>query len=404
MASNVQTTTITIGGSISGSLKSALSSTEDGLKKIGSELDRLERMQRSMSKANPSLVKRKQTVAGLRQEFARLSSEGDRLRKVQTGLERVEKASTANLRSRKKLGTSFKESRTLLGSAVTQLAKPVENASSFARQNQQIGSAAGLDNGQVKALGRTILAETGNTNQKANDLQRAIRLLVDAGMDAQSAQTSLRAIGRTATVTGTGIDDVSSAAVGLQQSFDIDPANMQSALDVLVVSSRQGGLGLKDMAKVMPVLGTSFQALKLQGNAAAATMGAALEATRRSAGGADQAATQMKGFMTSIMSPELQAKAKKGFGLDLRKVISDAQSSGGNPFDAAMQAIIQATAGDQQKIGKLFGDAQAKNFVGPMIQNWDQLTRRRSRARRSPWTTCPRPLVRRCCPRSATPR
>ncbi|KAG1433884.1 hypothetical protein G6F56_014483 [Rhizopus delemar] len=36
----------------------------------------------------------------------------------------------------------------------------------------------------------------------------------------------------------------------------------------------------------------------------------------------------MKGFMTSIMSPELQAKAKKGFGLDLRKVISDAQSSG----------------------------------------------------------------------------
>ncbi|MBO8044283.1 phage tail tape measure protein, partial [Pseudomonas aeruginosa] len=133
------------------------------------------------------------------------------------------------------------------------------------------------------------------TNQKANDLQRAIRLLVDAGMDAQSAQTSLRAIGRTATITGTGIDDVSSAAVGLQQSFDIDPASMQSALDVLVVSSHQGGLGLKDMAKVMPVLGTSFQALKLQGNAAAATMGAALEATRRSAGGADQAATQMKG-------------------------------------------------------------------------------------------------------------
>ncbi|HIE1097854.1 phage tail tape measure protein [Stenotrophomonas maltophilia] len=380
MASNVQTTTITIGGSISGSLKSALSSTEDGLMKIGSEMDRLERKQRSMSKANPSLVKLKQNVAGLRQEYARLSSEGDRLRKVQTGLERIEKASTANLRSRKKLGTSFKESRTLLGSAVTQLAKPVENASSFARQNQQIGSAAGLDNSQVKALGRTILAETGNTNQKANDLQRAIRLLVDAGMDAQSAQASLRAIGRTATVTGTGIDDVSSAAVGLQQSFDIDPANMQSALDVLVVSSRQGGLGLKDMAKVMPVLGTSFQALKLQGNAAAATMGAALEATRKSAGGADQAATQMKGFMTSIMSPELQAKAKKGFGLDLRKIISDAQSSGGNPFDAAMQAIIQATAGDQQKIGKLFGDAQAKNFVGPMIQNWDQYTRIRDKA------------------------
>ncbi|KAG1168793.1 hypothetical protein G6F35_017394 [Rhizopus arrhizus] len=36
-----------------------------------------------MSKANPSLVKLKQNVAGLRQEFARLSSEGDRLRKPQ---------------------------------------------------------------------------------------------------------------------------------------------------------------------------------------------------------------------------------------------------------------------------------------------------------------------------------
>ncbi|MFH7572378.1 hypothetical protein, partial [Pseudomonas syringae group genomosp. 7] len=79
----------------------------------------------------------------------------------------------------------------------------------------------------------------------------------------------------------------------------------------LVVNSQQGSLGLKDMAEVLPTLGSSFEAMKLQGTSAAATLGAALEATLDSAGGADKAASNMKSFMSEVLSPDIQEKAKK---------------------------------------------------------------------------------------------
>ncbi|PZS68245.1 phage tail tape measure protein [Stenotrophomonas maltophilia] len=366
MASNVQTTTITIGGEVSKSLKDALSFANDGVKRLGDEAGKLELKLAAMKKSGTA--------------YTRMRAQADALRASQEALERVEAKRTANLEKREKLGASFKAARGTLGTAVTALAKPVENASGFARQNQQIGVAANLSRAQVSALGQAILQQSRATNQGADDLQRSIKLMVAAGMDAQSAQASLGAVGRTTTVTGASIDDVAQAAAALQQSFDIDPSRMQNALDVLVVNSQQGSLGLKDMAQVLPVLGSSFEAMKLQGTSAAATLGAALEATLDSAGGADKAASNMKSFMSEVLSPDIQEKAKKSLNLDLHKIIGDAQTSGGNPFDAAMQGIIQATAGDQKKIGTLFSDAQAKNFVQPMMENWDTYIRVRDKA------------------------
>lgn len=366
MASNVQTTTITIGGSVSRSLQDALSFSNDGLKRLGDEADKLERKLNVMGRSS--------------NQFARMRAEADALRASQEALQRIEDKRTANLEKREKLGSAFGDARGMLGSAITTLAKPVENAAGFARENQAIGNAANLTRAQVAALGQTILAESSRTHQGAGELQRAVSQLVAAGLDAQTAQSSLGAIGRTTTATGESIDDVTLAASGLQQALKINPAGLQSALDVLVVAGRNGGLGLKDMAGALPVLGGAFQSLQMHGNAAAATMGAALDVARQGAAGADEAAGNMQRFMASILSPDLQARARKGFKLDLRRIISEAQSSGGNPFDAAMQAIIQATAGDQTKIGKLFGDAQAQNFVRPMIQNWDEYIRIRDKA------------------------
>lgn len=366
MANNVQTTTITIGGEVSKSLKDAFSFANDGIKRLGTEVTLLDRRLARMSTTS--------------KEYARMRTQVDALRASQVALESIEAKRAANLEKRSKLGSAFGEARGALGTAVTALAKPVENASGFARQNQQIGVAANLSRAQVSALGQAILEQSRATNQGADTLQRSIKLMIDAGMDAQSAQASLGAVGRTTTVTGASIDDVAHAAAALQQSFDIDPSRMQNALDVLVINSRQGGLGLKDMAAVLPTLGSSFEVMKLQGTSAAATLGAALQATLDSAGGADKAASNMKNFMSAVLSPELQNKAKKSLNLDLRKIIGDAQTNGGNPFDAAMQGIIQATAGDQKKIGTLFGDAQAKNFVQPMIENWDTYIRIRDQA------------------------
>ncbi|MDH0072172.1 hypothetical protein N5D13_07905 [Stenotrophomonas maltophilia] len=144
MANNVQTTTITIGGEVSKSLKDALSFANDGVKRLGDEAGKLELKLAAMKKSGTA--------------YTRMRAQADALRASQEALERVEAKRTANLEKREKLGASFKAARGTLGTAVTALAKPVENASGFARQNQQIGVAANLSRAQVSALGQAILA------------------------------------------------------------------------------------------------------------------------------------------------------------------------------------------------------------------------------------------------------
>ncbi|STE19174.1 Phage-related minor tail protein [Escherichia coli] len=48
---------------------------------------------------------------------------------------------------------------------------------------------------------------------------------------------------------------------------------MKSAMGILVQAGKEGNFEFKDMAKNLPVLGAQFQALKMGGKEAAATMG-----------------------------------------------------------------------------------------------------------------------------------
>lgn len=250
------------------------------------------------------------------------------------------------------------------------------NTANFNRENKMIGLTADMKPQEVEAMGRAMLATGMATNQFASDIQAAQGFLVAAGQDYKEAQANLLTIGRTATATGSEILDVSKASFTLSDSLKIDPSQMKSAMGILVQAGKEGNFEFKDMAKNLPVLGAQFQALKMGGKEAAATMGAALQIARKGAATSDEAANNMNNFMAKILSPETLRKAKKNFGVDLYKIISSAQKSGKNPFEVAMQSVMKMTKnGDQKLLGELFGDMQVQNFVRPMIQNWEEYRR-----------------------------
>lgn len=380
MASKTLKASVLIGGSISSSLRSALGTTKDGLTKIGQAIVNVEKRQRLLGQSIQTFGRMGRNVDGLRREYDELTRSADRLRAAQNRLALANKAVEANASRRQQLGGQMMGA---VGAAVATgfaIGKPVMNAANFARENQLIGNTADMTASQIKALGQTIITASKETNQGANELQRAVGFLVAAGMDAKTAEASIRTIGRTTTAAGADIEDLSRASFTLIDSLKIKPEGLQQALDALAVAGKEGNVELRDMAKVMPVLGASFVALKMDGMEAAATMGAALEVARKGAADADEAANNMKNFMAKILSPETLKKAQKNFGLDLYAVIQAAQKNGGNPFEAAMQAIMKATAGDQKKIGELFQDMQVQNFLRPMIQNWDEYTRIKDKA------------------------
>jgi len=76
MASNVQTTTITIGGEVSKSLKDAFSFANDGIKRLGTEVTLLDRRLARMSTTS--------------KEYARMRTQVDALRASQMALESIE--------------------------------------------------------------------------------------------------------------------------------------------------------------------------------------------------------------------------------------------------------------------------------------------------------------------------
>lgn len=217
------------------------------------------------------------------------------------------------------------------------------------------------------------LATAAATGQFASDVQASMAYLVGAGQQISEANANLKTIGQTATATGSDIIDVSKASFTLSDALKVDPSTMKEALNILVQSGKEGNFEFKDMAKTLPVLGAQFQALKMGGTEAAATMGAALQIARKGASTSDEAANNMNNFMAKILAPDTLRKAQKNFGVDLYSVVTKAQSQGKNPFEAAMKSVMTMTKnGNQKLLGELFGDMQVQNFVRPMIQNWQE--------------------------------
>lgn len=380
MANKRLNATITIGGAISGSLRAAVGSTTAMMRGIGGTVRELEKRQRLLGESISTFGKLGKNVDALRAKYAATIKTVDQLRAAQKRLADHEKAVEANKAARKNYRSKIGEAAALGAAVVLPGAAAIKRSSDFNYELQAIGNTADMTRAQIGALGVEILSISDKAGKSAQDVQRAMGFLVAGGMDADVARRVLLPVGRTATATASEIEDVAKAAFTLNDAMKINPAQMQKALDILVQSGKEGNFEFKDMAAELPVLGAAFQALKMNGTEAAATLGAALQIARKGAGSSSQAATNMENFVAKVMSPETLKKAKK-FGSDLYGVISKAQKKGENPFEAAIQEINRITnGGDQKLLGELFADMQVQSFLRPMLQNLEEYKRIKAKA------------------------
>lgn len=377
MASNKRlNATITLGAALSGTFKSVIGQTRMQLGTVGQSIGQLTSRQRELNS-----VIRDQERLGAAGSALRVSLANQELGAINKQIEALRKrnsilAKGAEMRAG---GTAMMASGGLMiGGAVAMaatLGAPARAAADLEHKLRQIGNTASMTKTEIAALSDQIFRVSKASNQSTDDVTRAVGFLVAAGMDVKTAVASLETVSKGATAAGADVEDLAKAAFTLNDSMGIAPEKLNEALNILAKAGKQGNVELKDMAKQLPVLGAGFKALKMEGPEAAATMGAALQIARKGAADADEAANNMKNFIAKVMSPETLKKAKKEFGIDLYKIIQDAQTKGENPFEASMQAIIKATKGDQKAIGELFGDMQVQNFIRPMIEKWEDYLR-----------------------------
>lgn len=103
MANKKLNATITIGGAVASSLKSAFGTVKGETSKLGAALRNLEGQQRQLSNAIQTFGRMGKNVDGLRDKYAALGSQIDKLSAAHRRLESVQKAQDANLAKRAEL-------------------------------------------------------------------------------------------------------------------------------------------------------------------------------------------------------------------------------------------------------------------------------------------------------------
>ncbi|UNK57162.1 phage tail tape measure protein [Pseudoxanthomonas daejeonensis] len=268
---------IVIGGAISGSLRSALSSTRFGLKAIGEEVMNVERRQRLLGRQINTFGRMGKNVDKMRREYAQLAREADKLRIAQARLAGVQERIEANKARRGEARGQFFGAAATFGVVAAASLAPVRVAVQF--ETAMLGVAKQLDGARDAAgnLTPVYFSMARQVQQLGRELPLATNDLADmvaAGLRMGVANDEVVAFTRTAAMmadafempAGQLADDMGKIA-GLFQIPIPRIGELADAINYLDDRSQAKGGEIID---VMQRIGGMARALKMPAREAAA--------------------------------------------------------------------------------------------------------------------------------------
>lgn len=133
------------------------------------------------------------------------------------------------------------------------------------------------------------------------------------------------------------------------------------------------------MAQYFPELTANMQSLGSKGIPAVADLAAALQITRKGAGDASGAATNLTNLLSKI-NAEDTVNNFKAFGIDVPAAMKKAAREGRSPIEEIVRLTQMATGGDQSQLSKLFGDMQVQQALRPLMSAFKEYQSIRSEA------------------------
>lgn len=394
---------VKIGAVLSGTFQAAFASARGTSLKLGQAADELrvkharlgEVMARAMS--HPT-----RNVGELRRQYERLGQTIDQLRakqeKLAASMARGEalKAARADLRGQamETAGTAI-----ALGAPVMQ---SVRLAAGFQDQMRDIAITGEFTKAEEARISGTVRESATRWNQTQAEIGRGLGVLVAGGIqDAKALEHYAPVMAKAATATRASMDDLGSVAIALKDNLKVGEEGFEGALNMLAYAGKRGQFEIRDMAKWLPALSPSFQALGVTGKEAVAEIGAALQIARKGAGSNDEAANNFKNFLQKITAPDTLKDFEKA-GIDLKSSMMTLRAQGLTPVQSMLAIITQymqskgpAAAGQFQqamaikdgnereaalqrlseayKLGELFQDMQAMSFIRPAIANQGEM-------------------------------
>jgi TP901 family phage tail tape measure protein len=256
---------------------------------------------------------------------------------------------------------------------------------------------------QEAALGFTLRKAALDMNQSLDAVADGVKTLVAGGI--QSADELNRyapVIAKTATATRAQMDDIGNTFLALANNMKISAADSESAMNIMIKSTKLGQVEFKDMAKWMPKLTPMLAAMGMSGKESVAQLASMLQVSKIGAGTADEAGNNLVNLLTKINAPDTVKDFGK-VGIDLKSSLKASALNGVDPVtamldlvenymakalnpddlakyqaalaekDGAKSAEMFKSLGEAGNMGQLFQDMQAMGALRALLQNKDKL-------------------------------
>ena len=371
MASNKQlNATITIGGAVSGSLKSAFGTVNKSLQQVGSTISNLEKQNKLLSTSIDTFGRQGKNVDSLRAKYAANTVAIDKLRTAQERLNRVEAARDRNLAKREAYKSGILETVALGATVVA----PVKAAMDFESTMADIRKVVDFPEPDgLKKMGQTILDMSKRLPMTANDIGK----IVAAGGQSGIATKELTAFAESAIKMGVAFDitaeEAGQSMAEMRAAFRMTQPQVNALADKINYLGNNTAASAKDIMEIVQRIGPL-------GEVAGAASGsiAAMGATLRGMGVQNEiAATGIKNLLLNLSAGKAATKAQVAVFKQLGYSASEVSKSMQLNADETIRVILS-------KIAKLPKHAQAaaltqlfgKEVVGsiaPLLTNLDQL-------------------------------
>ncbi|NWF13670.1 phage tail tape measure protein [Pseudomonas reactans] len=355
---------LVIGGAVSSTVGAAFKDVTGRIKRLEAEGAKARVLQRAIGDTIRLRDEWKKAhdsgSAGASKLLGRLNSNLDSLKKQGVEVGRLEKsyramgqaANKAELKAKghHQLDAGKSALKKAVGAAVVgvgSMAVPTKVSADFGAIVRDIAIKAGIANKpQEKEMSQKIIATSRDTGMARNDVADVVNQLVGAGMELSKALEYAPVAAKFVVGQGSSGVDTAKMINALGQNAKItDPKQMQQALEAIAYQGQAGSFEAADMAKWFPELLANMGSLGITGMDAVTQLGAMLQVQMKSAGGADEAANNLKNWMGKIGSGDT-VKAYEKAGIDYKGSMQTGLQNGMSTLETSMalaQKYIQAT-------------------------------------------------------------
>ena len=233
----------------------------------------------------------------------------------------------------------------------------VKAATDFDDSMTKIESLVGIAGAEVAAMKESVRDLSGQTAQAPAKLADAMFFIQSAGLRGATAMETLEASARAAAGGLGDVSEIADLATSALNAYGAENLSAVDATDVLTAAVREGKLEASELAgsmgRVLPIasaMGVRFD-----------EVGAAFAALSRTGTNAAEAATQVRGILSSLLRPTKQAEeALTGMGLSSEGLRRQIQDEG---LLATLQTLAEEFDGNAAASASVFGNIRALSGV-----------------------------------------